>query len=83
MNLDPTKQTAVGGGKVMHSKTRLLLLVASRPWQLTGIDHVLKCFFLHEYVGGDFRGSPVEVQSSSDGNMCCAPSGEQEIPLSP
>lgn len=52
------QQAGVGGGKVMHSwkKTKNLLLATSRPWQLTGIVHVLKCPFLHVNVGGDFSG---------------------------
>lgn len=54
----------------------------SRPWKLTSIVNVFKCSLQHTREG-TFWGSPVEVQSSSDGNMYSAASGEQEIPLSP
>lgn len=38
------------------------------------------CFLTWEDV---FQGSPVEVQSSSDGIMCCAPTGEWAITGNP
>lgn len=37
-------------------KKSMLLLAASRPWQLTGIVRALKCSIQHVNVGGDFLG---------------------------
>lgn len=65
---------AVGGGKCCVLYYKHCYQQRQRPWQL--IVGVFKYPSLHENVGSHFfeggGGSPVEVQSSSDGDMSCA-----------